>query len=44
MMSNRGRSDEQGEEVERAHLSNVEDGAGCTEIWDHLSERRSADD
>jgi hypothetical protein len=23
------------------HLSEVKDGAGCTEIWEHLSERRS---
>lgn len=22
------------------HLSEVEDGAGCTEIWEHLSEQR----
>jgi len=22
------------------HLSDVEDGAGCTEIWEHLSEER----
>ncbi|WP_336035464.1 hypothetical protein [Halobacterium yunchengense] len=24
-----------------AHLAGVEPGAGCTEIWEHLSERRS---
>ena len=23
-----------------SHLSDVEDGAGCTEIWEHLSEQR----
>ena len=22
------------------HLDDIEDGAGCTEIWEHLSERR----
>ncbi|MFB6156806.1 MAG: hypothetical protein ABEJ34_03070 [Haloferacaceae archaeon] len=22
------------------HLADVEDGAGCTEIWEHLSEQR----
>jgi len=22
------------------HLDDVEDGCGCTEIWEHLSERR----
>lgn len=26
-----------------AHLSEVEDGAGCTEIWETLSERRDED-
>ena len=24
----------------RAHLQDVEDGCGCTEVWKHLSERR----
>lgn len=24
------------------HLSNLSDGAGCTEIWEHLSEQREA--
>ncbi|UPV76298.1 hypothetical protein M0R89_05740 [Halorussus limi] len=27
-------------DAERSHLTDVEDGAGCTEIWEHLSERR----
>ncbi|MDG5775390.1 hypothetical protein VB773_10940 [Haloarculaceae archaeon H-GB2-1] len=22
------------------HLADIEDGAGCTEIWEHLSDRR----
>lgn len=26
------------------HLADIEEGAGCTEIWEHLSERREADD
>jgi|AntDeeMetageno50_2_1112565.scaffolds.fasta_scaffold01292_8 hypothetical protein len=26
------------------HLDGVADGCGCTEIWEHLSERRAADD
>ena len=25
------------------HLSDVPDGAGCTEIWEHLAERREAE-
>ncbi|WP_436924278.1 hypothetical protein [Halosimplex amylolyticum] len=28
---------------ETDHLANVEDGCGCTEIWEHLSEQRSQD-
>ena len=26
------------------HLDGVADGCGCAEIWEHLSERRTADD
>jgi len=26
------------------HLDDVEDGCGCTEIWEHLSDQREADD
>jgi hypothetical protein len=26
------------------HLDDIEDGSGCTEIWEHLSEQREADD
>ncbi|WP_255518352.1 MULTISPECIES: hypothetical protein [unclassified Haloarcula] len=29
---------------ERAHLADVEDGCGCTEIWEHMSEARGEDD
>lgn len=25
------------------HLDDIPDGAGCTEIWEHLSDRREAD-
>lgn len=32
------------EEPDDDHLDDVDDGAGCTEIWEHLSERRDADD
>lgn len=36
------RSDQQNDEEEeiREHLQNVEDGCGCTEIWEHMSEER----
>lgn len=26
------------------HLNDVPDGAGCTEIWEHLSDQRNADE
>jgi len=29
--------------AESDHLAGVEDGAGCTEIWEHLSARREAE-
>ncbi|MFB6184689.1 MAG: hypothetical protein ABEI96_09060 [Haloarculaceae archaeon] len=28
------------DEPDADHLDDVEDGCGCTEIWEHLSERR----
>jgi hypothetical protein len=28
------------EDEDRAHLSAVEDGCGCAEVWEHLSEER----
>ncbi|MFO8113848.1 MAG: hypothetical protein R6U01_00590 [Halorubrum sp.] len=28
---------------ESDHLAGIEAGAGCTEIWEHLSERREAE-
>ena len=31
------------EEPATDHLDDVEDGCGCTEIWEHLSEQREAD-
>lgn len=34
---NRGR-----EEADESHLADIEDGSGCTEIWEQLSERRAA--
>jgi hypothetical protein len=26
-----------------AHLDDVEDGCGCTEVWEHLSAQRADD-
>lgn len=30
------------EEEATEHLDNLEDGCGCTEVWEYLSERRAA--
>jgi len=27
-------------DADRAHLDGIEDGCGCAEVWEHLSERR----
>ncbi|WP_199234121.1 hypothetical protein [Halorubrum sp. GN11_10-6_MGM] len=37
-----GRGDERDGDADgdSEHLADVEDGAGCTEIWERLSERR----
>lgn len=32
------------EAVDTSHLDDVEDGCGCTEIWEHLSEGRERDE
>lgn len=37
-MTNSKTADE--EERVDEHLADVEEGAGCTEIWEYLSERR----
>lgn len=28
------------EPIDTSHLDDVEDGCGCTEIWEHLSDER----
>jgi hypothetical protein len=28
------------EDVDTSHLDDVEDGCGCAEMWEHLSEER----
>jgi hypothetical protein len=28
------------ERVDTSHLDDVDDGCGCAEVWEHLSERR----
>ncbi|WP_394327289.1 hypothetical protein [Halalkalicoccus paucihalophilus] len=32
------------EERDDAHLADIEEGAGCTEIWEHLSEKREREE
>lgn len=32
--------DDTDNETDRSHLEGVDDGCGCTEIWEHLSEQR----
>lgn len=32
------------EESEDDHLADIEEGAGCTEIWEHLSEKREREE
>jgi hypothetical protein len=36
--------DEPGEEIDTSHLDDVEDGCGCTEIWEHMSDERNDPD
>jgi len=33
--------DDRYEDVDTSHLDGVEDGCGCTEIWEHTSEREA---
>lgn len=39
-MTSSSEQDAEEEEDIREHLQNVEDGCGCAEIWEHLSEER----
>jgi hypothetical protein len=39
-----GTPDDEPEGPDDGHLQEVESGAGCTEIWEYLSERREDDD
>ncbi|MDS0476792.1 hypothetical protein [Natrinema sp. 1APR25-10V2] len=32
--------EQEAEERDDAHLDDIEEGAGCTEIWEHLAEKR----
>ena len=32
--------DERDDDVDTSHLEDVDDGCGCTEIWEHMSDER----
>lgn len=40
LLGERVTMDEQDRDDETGHLDEIEDGCGCTEIWEHMSERR----
>ncbi|WP_201293956.1 hypothetical protein [Natronorubrum halalkaliphilum] len=33
--------EQEADERDDAHLDDLEEGAGCTEIWEHLAEKRN---
>ena len=39
-MSNQSRSDDE----QNTHLAGLTDGAGCAEVWEHLSQHRTTDE
>ncbi|MEY7852225.1 hypothetical protein AB7C87_23830 [Natrarchaeobius sp. A-rgal3] len=40
----KAKTSEEDDERDDAHLEDVEEGAGCTEIWEHLAEKREERD
>lgn len=36
--------DDEYADVDTSHLEDVEDGCGCTEIWEHMSDERDESD
>jgi hypothetical protein len=42
-MSESARAPDDDAGQDREHLRSVEDGCGCAEVWEHLSDRRSSD-
>jgi len=40
----RSADDRNEEEVDTSHLDDVEDGCGCAEVWEHLSDERDRGD
>lgn len=45
VMTERTADDRYGDdEVDTSHLDDLEDGCGCAEVWEHLSEDEEADE
>ena len=44
MMTSTVDDEADGEEIDTSHLDDVEDGCGCTEIWEHMSDERDGSD
>jgi hypothetical protein len=39
-MTGRFENDRDEEQIDTGHLDDVEDGCGCAEIWEHMSDER----
>jgi hypothetical protein len=33
----------EGDQTESGHVADIDDGCGCVEVWEHLSEQRTED-
>lgn len=42
-MENERDAQSDGDERDSDHLATVDDGCGCTEIWEHLADQRADD-
>ncbi len=42
-MGTENQPSEDGDQRQADHLSNIDDGCGCTEIWEHLGEIRESE-
>lgn len=42
-MASNYRSSDDADDRDDEHLKDVEDGCGCAEVWEHLSDKRSTE-
>ena len=42
-MARNYRPDDDADDRDDEHLTDVEDGCGCAEVWEHLSDQRSSE-